>query len=51
MMIEAIRNDPDYKNGDYVSQPRFLKIASVFYGIATAGGTLIPTPHQSELTI
>jgi homoserine O-acetyltransferase len=40
MMIEAIRNDPEYNNGDYLTQPRFLKIASVFYGIATAGGTL-----------
>jgi len=40
MMIEAIRNDPDYKNGNYTTQPRFLKIASVFFGIATAGGTL-----------
>ena len=39
MMLETIRNDPDYKNGDYVEQPRFLKIASVFFGIATAGGT------------
>jgi homoserine O-acetyltransferase len=40
MMLETIRNDPDYKNGDYTKQPRFMKIASVFFGIATAGGTL-----------
>jgi homoserine O-acetyltransferase len=40
MMLETIRNDPDYNNGNYTTQPRFLKIASVFYGIATAGGTL-----------
>src|SRR6185437_16677206 len=39
MMLETIRNDPEYKNGDYTEQPRFLKIASVFFGIATAGGT------------
>jgi homoserine O-acetyltransferase len=40
MMLETIRNDPDYKNGDYTTQPRFMRIASVFFGIATAGGTL-----------
>ena len=40
MMLETIRNDPDYNDGNYTIQPRFMKIASVFYGIATAGGTL-----------
>ena len=40
MLVETIRNDPDYNNGNYTTQPRFLKIASVFFGIATAGGTL-----------
>lgn len=40
MMIETIRSDPEYANGNYTTQPRFLKIANVFYGIATNGGTL-----------
>jgi homoserine O-acetyltransferase len=40
MMIETIRNDPEYAGGNYTTQPRFLKIANAFYGIATAGGTL-----------
>jgi len=40
MMLEIIRNDPDYTNGDYINQPRTLKYATLFYGIATAGGTL-----------
>lgn len=40
MMLETVRNDPDYNNGNYMTQPRFLKIANVFFGIATAGGTL-----------
>jgi len=40
MMLEMIRNDPDYNNGDYAAQPRSLKYASVFFGIATSGGTL-----------
>jgi homoserine O-acetyltransferase/O-succinyltransferase len=40
MMLETIRNDPDYNNGNYTTQPRVVKIASTFFGIATAGGTL-----------
>jgi homoserine O-acetyltransferase len=40
MMLESIRSDPDYNDGNYVNQPRGLKYARVFYGIATAGGTL-----------
>jgi homoserine O-acetyltransferase len=40
LLIDAIRNDPDWKGGDYTSQPRALKTANVFFGIATSGGTL-----------
>jgi homoserine O-acetyltransferase len=40
MLIETIRHDPEYNNGNYTKQPRFLKIANVFFGIATNGGTL-----------
>jgi len=40
MMLEVVRNDPDYNSGNYATQPRLTKIASIFYGIATAGGTL-----------
>lgn len=40
MLIEMIRNDPDYNNGNYTKPPRTLKLASVFFGIATVGGTL-----------
>jgi len=40
LLIEAIRNDPEWKGGDYTSQPRALKAANVFFGIATSGGTL-----------
>ncbi len=53
MMLETIRSDPEYNNGNYTTQPRFLKIAAVFYGIATAGGTLnyqklAPTREQAD---
>jgi homoserine O-acetyltransferase len=40
MLVETVRSDPDYKNGNYASPPKMLKIANVFFGIATAGGTL-----------
>jgi homoserine O-acetyltransferase len=40
LIIDSIRNDPDWNNGNYTSQPKSVKFASVFYGIATAGGTL-----------
>src|SRR5215813_7936889 len=40
MIIDAIRNDPDWNNGDYTTQPRAVKVANAFYGIATNGGTL-----------
>jgi homoserine O-acetyltransferase len=40
MMLETIRNDPDYKGGNYTTQPRMMKYAINAYGIATGGGTL-----------
>ncbi len=40
MMLETIRNDPDYHDGNYSTQPRTMKLAAVFFGIATSGGTL-----------
>ena len=40
IMLETIRNDPDYNGGNYTAQPRMMKYAIQAYGIATAGGTL-----------
>jgi homoserine O-acetyltransferase len=40
MMLETIRNDPDYNGGNYISQPRMMKYAVNAFGIATSGGTL-----------
>jgi len=53
MLLEMARNDPDYNNGDYVTQPRLMKIATVFYGIATGGGTpnyqsLVPKHEKAD---
>jgi homoserine O-acetyltransferase/O-succinyltransferase len=39
-MLETIRNDPDYKGGNYTSQPRMMKYAIAAYRFASAGGTL-----------
>jgi homoserine O-acetyltransferase len=39
-MLDTIRNDPDYKDGNYTSQPRMMKYALLAYGIASIGGTL-----------
>jgi len=40
LIIDTIRNDPAWMNGNYTTQPTAFKAANVFYGIATAGGTL-----------
>jgi homoserine O-acetyltransferase/O-succinyltransferase len=52
-MIETIRNDPDYNNGNYASQPRIMKYAIAAYRFASAGGTLAyqtlaPTSAQAD---
>jgi homoserine O-acetyltransferase len=40
LIIDSIRNDPDWKDGNYTTQPRAFRTAAVFFGIATSGGTL-----------
>ena len=40
IMLETIRNDPDYNGGNYTAQPRMMKYAITAYGIASGGGTL-----------
>jgi homoserine O-acetyltransferase len=38
LIIDSIRNDPSWANGNYTQQPRSLQFASVFYNLATNGG-------------
>jgi homoserine O-acetyltransferase/O-succinyltransferase len=38
LIIDAIRSDPEWMNGNYTKQPRSAQLASVFYGLATSGG-------------
>jgi homoserine O-acetyltransferase len=40
LIIDTIRNDPEWKNGDYTTQPKTFRTANVFFAIATNGGTL-----------
>jgi homoserine O-acetyltransferase len=40
LMLETIRNDPDYRGGDYTAQPRMMKYAINAYQVASGGGTL-----------
>ena len=56
MMLESIRQDPEYMNGNYTKQPTSLKLANVFFGIATSGGTLnyqaqAPTRVQADKVV
>jgi homoserine O-acetyltransferase/O-succinyltransferase len=53
IMLETIRHDPDYNNGNYTSQPRVMKYAVAAYGFATSGGTLAyqeqaPSPEKAD---
>jgi len=38
LIVDSIRNDPEWMNGHYTKQPRSAQFASVFYAIATNGG-------------
>ena len=38
LIIDSIRNDPEWQGGNYTKQPRSAQFASVFYATATNGG-------------
>jgi len=53
LLIETIRSDPEYNNGNYTTPPRILKIANLFYATGTNGGNLAlqkaaPTRAQAD---
>ena len=56
MLIDAVRADPAWHNGDYTTQPPSLRMAVVFQGIATNGGTLAyqmlaPTRQKADTLV
>ena len=53
LIIDSIRNDPDWQGGYYARQPKGVQRAVVFYGLATNGGNqglqrLAPTREQAD---
>ena len=40
LLIEMIRSDPDYNDGNYTTQPRVMKLANTFFAVGTNGGML-----------
>jgi len=53
LIIDSIRNDPEWMGGNYTKQPRSVQFASVFFGIATSGGNqallrVAPTREKAD---
>jgi len=53
LIIDSIRSDPEWMNGNYTKQPRSAQFASVFFGLATNGGNqallrVAPTRAQAD---
>ena len=53
MLLESVRQDPAYQNGNYTAPPPSLRLANVLFGIGTNGGTLgwqaqAPTAAQAN---
>ncbi|HEY2337418.1 MAG TPA: alpha/beta fold hydrolase [Burkholderiales bacterium] len=38
LITDSIRNDPEWKSGEYTTQPKSAHFASVFFSFATSGG-------------
>lgn len=53
LLTDAIRKDPEWKDGNYTTQPAGLRMANVMFGIATSGGNqgwykLAPTREKAD---
>ena len=53
LIVDSIRNDPDWMGGNYTKQPKSAHFAAVFFGFATSGGNqalqrLAPTREAAD---
>jgi homoserine O-acetyltransferase len=53
MLMEVIKMDPDWNNGNYTRQPRGLQIAQLYFSVATLGGNqglhqIAPTREKAD---
>ena len=49
LIIDSIKNDPDWNAGNYANQPKSLQFASVFFGVATLGGNQGRTKQRQHV--
>ncbi|MDP3700227.1 MAG: alpha/beta fold hydrolase [Hylemonella sp.] len=53
MLMEVIKLDPDWNNGNYTRQPRGLQVAQLYFSVATLGGNqglhqIAPTREKAD---
>jgi homoserine O-acetyltransferase/O-succinyltransferase len=53
LLTESIRRDPEWKDGNYTTQPAAFRTANVWFGIATSGGSqayygMAPTREKAD---
>jgi homoserine O-acetyltransferase len=56
LIVDSIRNDPEWKNGDYTTQPKSAAFATVYYQVATNGGNFghyaaAPTREKADMLL
>src|ERR1051325_7872077 len=53
LLVESIRTDPDWNNGNYTTQPKAGRLANAMFRVSTSGGTLAyqklaPTSEKAD---